>query len=143
MSGYKRPESVLVLVCTSQNDVLLLERTEPSGFWQSVTGSLHWGEGAMDAARRELYEETGLMVGRSLRNLCHSERFPIVPPWRRRYAPHVRFNKEYWFIVRLPGRRLVRLNPAEHRRYRWVSAERAARLAFSWTNSKAIRRFCH
>ena len=142
MSRYKRPESVLVLVCTARNEVLMLERVEPPGFWQSVTGSLRWGESAALAAQRELYEETGLRGGSLLCNLRQGERFPIVPPWKQRYAPHARINTEHWFVLRLPSRRGVRLNPAEHRRYRWVSARQAARMAFSWSNRKAIRRFC-
>jgi dATP pyrophosphohydrolase len=53
----KLPRSVLVLVHTS-DAVLLLERLQPAGFWQSVTGSLEPGEDWEDAARRELEEET-------------------------------------------------------------------------------------
>ena len=43
---FKRPESVLVVIYTRSRECLLLERTQPSGFWQSVTGSLRWGETA-------------------------------------------------------------------------------------------------
>ncbi|MGD8932832.1 MAG: NUDIX domain-containing protein, partial [Chromatiales bacterium] len=49
---YKRPESVLVVVYTAGGEVLLLRRTRPRDFWQSVTGSLHWGESPRQAARR-------------------------------------------------------------------------------------------
>lgn len=139
-SQYKRPESVLVLVCNAVGEVLLLERARPRSFWQSVTGSLRWGEAPRAAALRELYEETGLRAGGALVDLRHRERFPIVPPWRERYAPGVRENTEYWFALRLPGRRLIRLNPAEHRQYRWLPAVQALRLASSWTNRAAIRR---
>jgi len=142
MSGVKRPESVLVVVCTLDKQVLMMERKEPLGFWQSVTGSLHWGENPTQAAARELYEETGIQAAGQLQNLRHSERFPIVSPWREHYSEHARFNTEHWFVLRLSSRRLIRLNPAEHTRYRWVSAARASRMAFSWTNAKAIRQHC-
>lgn len=135
---YKRPESVLVLVCTYAGEVLLLERTRPRGFWQSVTGSLEWGESAPAAAARELGEETGL-DGARLIDLHHDERFPIIPPWRARYAPQAHVNHEHWFALELPGRRTVHLNPAEHRQSRWFSAEQAARRATSWTNRKLVR----
>ena len=59
-NNYKRPESVLVLVYTTTGYVLVLRRIKPENFWQSVTGSLEWGEQAFDAAVRELKEETGL-----------------------------------------------------------------------------------
>ncbi len=133
----KRPESVLVLVHTLAGEVLMLRRREPEGFWQSVTGSLLWGERAPQAARRELYEETGLQ-GLRPEDLVRGEVFPIIPPWSARYAPNVYRNREYWFRIALSGRRLVRLNPAEHLEYRWLPAAKAAALAASWTNRKAI-----
>jgi dATP pyrophosphohydrolase len=139
--GFKRPESVLVLVYTNRGEVLMLERREPAGFWQSVTGSLEWQESPRRAAERELFEETGLQAGNSLVDLRHTERFRIVSPWRTRYARKDRVNTEHWFALRLEGRRLIRLRPDEHRRYRWLPARQAARLAFSWTNRRAIERY--
>jgi dATP pyrophosphohydrolase len=136
--AWKRPESVLVLVCTRLGEVLLLERTRPLGFWQSVTGSLRWGEDAAAAARRELFEETGLRA-QSLQDLGRGERFRIVGPWRSRYAPDVRFNREHWFALMLDGRRTISLSPSEHRQCRWLPAAVAAQKASSWTNRKLIR----
>jgi dATP pyrophosphohydrolase len=139
-TDWKRPESVLVLVCTRAGEVLLMERTRPHGFWQSVTGSLRWGEQPAAAAARELAEETGLdLVGTRLQDLRRGERFPIVPPWRARYAPAVRYNTEHWFLLELPRRRTIHLNPAEHRQHRWLDAASAASRASSWTNRKLIR----
>ncbi len=136
---FKRPESVLVLVCTDRAEVLLLERTRPRGFWQSVTGSLHWGETPRAAAARELAEETGLDAGSRLHDLRAGARFPIVPPWRARYAPRHRINREHWFIVQLPSRRTIRIARSEHRQYRWLPASSALRQATSWTNRGLIR----
>jgi dihydroneopterin triphosphate diphosphatase len=139
LTAYKRPESVLVVVYTHAGDVLLLERTRPRGFWQSVTGSLEWGETAGMAARREVCEETGLRSTSRVKALGRTVRFRIVPPWRARYAPGERFNTEHWFALDLPARRLIRLRGGEHRQYRWLPAVVAARRATSWTNREAIR----
>jgi len=135
----KRPQSVLVVVYTPRGEVLLLRRTYPKGFWQSVTGSLQWGESAMQAARRELYEETGIMAGERLIDLARQIRFPIKPAWRARYAPGDHVNTEHWFALPLPFRRLPGLQPKEHSEYQWMPYRQAMRLVSSWTNRKAIR----
>lgn len=135
----KRPESVLVVVYTRKGEVLLLHRVKPRHFWQSVTGSLEWGESPIQAARRELYEETGLMAGTGLRDLGCRESFPILPAWKGRYGQSDFVNTEHWFAWMAPYRRLPRLQPAEHDAYRWLNGRQALRLATSWTNRKAIR----
>ena len=135
----KRPESVLVVVYTNCGQVLMLQRARPADFWQSVTGSLEWGESPKQAARRELYEETGIMAGDRLMDLRQQVSFPILPAWRSRYAPSAHTNTEHWFALMLPNRRQPRLHASEHSAYRWVSYDQALRLASSWTNRKAIR----
>lgn len=140
MNAYKRPESVLVLVYTAGGEVLLLERREPPGFWQSVTGSLEWGESAAAAALRELREETGLDAGAALHDCRMQSRFPILPAWRSRYAPGVRENREYVFALCCRNRPHIRLNPDEHRAWQWLPAAQAVRHADSATDREAIRR---
>ena len=135
---FKRPESVLVVVHTRAGEVLLMNRARPKGFWQSVTGSLAPGETPREAAVRELFEETGLREARRLVDWRHEARFPIIHPWRARYAPGVHYNREHWFGLELPGRRLIRLNPEEHLAARWLAIPEAARRATSWTNRDAI-----
>lgn len=135
----KRNQSVLVVICTRGGEFLMLRRARPSRFWQSVTGSLKPGENPRLAAVRELREETGLEAGDRLIDLKRSVLFPIVRAWQARYAPRVRFNREYWFALILETRRLIRLNPAEHLEYRWLPARQALNLASSWTNRDAIR----
>lgn len=138
MSRYKRPESVLVVVATRGGEVLMLRRTQPTDFWQSVTGSLRWGESPRVAAMRELREETGIQTGSALVDLHHNVEFPILPAWRARYAPSSRCNREHWFTLWLPGRRLIRRNPNEHLEHAWLLWPRAAQRSSSWTNRDAI-----
>ena len=135
---YKRPESVLVVIYTLQGEFLLMERTRPRGFWQSVTGSLEWGERANETAVREVFEETGLHAQSALTDLHHTETFPIIHPWKQRYAASAFYNREHWFALPLSARRTIQLQSNEHRQYRWLNAAQAAGRASSWTNRKAI-----
>lgn len=135
---YKLPESVLVVVYTLAGEVLLLRRRQPAWFWQSVTGSLRGGETPRGAAIRELFEETGLRADRALADWHCQVEFPIVPPWRQRYAPGDLFNREHWFGMALHTRRTVRLDSREHRECRWLPVAEAWRRASSWTNRRAI-----
>ena len=140
-TSFKRPESVLVLVYTTTGEVLLMRRRTPDDFWQSVTGSLEWDETPEQAARRELLEETGLVAGNALIDCCITNRFPILPAWRARYAPEVVDNVEHVFRIAFPERPAIRIDPAEHLEYRWLDRESAAALASSYTNRDAVLLF--
>jgi dATP pyrophosphohydrolase len=135
----KRPESVLVVVHAASGEVLLLRRAEREPpFWQSVTGSLEWGETRWEAARREVVEETGIAPEGLIDCGCR-RRFFIPPSWRERFAPGVTHNLEHEFRLELPAPREIRLAPGEHDAYRWLPRAEAIAQASSWTNRAAIR----
>lgn len=139
MKQYKRPESVLVVVYTRTDKVLLLRRNDRPDFWQSVTGSMRWEEDdPAVTARRELAEETGLTDTAALRNWERTYRFEIMAPWTRRFAPGTRANVEHMFSLELADAATVTLNPAEHAEYTWLSFDQAVRRVSSWTNREAI-----
>ena len=50
---HKIPESVLVVIHTTTLDVLLLERADHPGFWQSVTGSRASRDEPLRTSRRK------------------------------------------------------------------------------------------
>jgi dATP pyrophosphohydrolase len=136
---FRRPESVLVIVHTTALDCLMLERVDPEGFWQSVTGTLRWDETPAETAQREVREETGLdPIG--LRDAAVTRCFPILPAWRSRYAPDVEENTEHLWYLELLELKPVTLNAAEHKAYRWLPLDEAIETATSWTNREGLER---
>jgi dATP pyrophosphohydrolase len=128
---------VLIVIYTDGGEFLLLERRRPPGFWQSVTGSLEWGEFADDAARRELVEETGITEG-VLVNLQWTQVYEILPSFGKIYAPGITRNLEHAFSLRLAQRVPVTLSDSEHVQYRWASGAEAVHLVSSSTNRTII-----
>jgi dATP pyrophosphohydrolase len=141
LEKFRRPESVLIVIYTAGGEFLLLERRRPPGFWQSVTGSLEWGEMADDAARREVIEETGITQG-MLRNLQWTQVYEILPSFGKKYAPGITRNLEHAFALKLLQRVPVTLSP-EHVQYRWASAAEAVETASSSTNRAVIQQLRH
>ncbi|WP_395386571.1 dihydroneopterin triphosphate diphosphatase [Paucibacter sp. JuS9] len=135
---YKVPESVLVVIHTPDLRVLMLERADRPGFWQSVTGSLDTpDEPLIDTARREVFEETGI-AGGELLDWQLVNIYEIYPVWRHRYAPGVTQNTEHVFGLTVPSETAVTLAPREHLQYRWLPWREAADLCFSPSNAEAV-----
>ena len=125
------------MIHTDGGEFLLLERRRPPGYWQSVTGSLEWGEHADAAARREVIEETGITQG-VLVNLQWTQVYEIMPAFGKVYAPGITRNLEHAFSLRLPQRVPVILSDSEHAQFRWASALDALDTVSSSTNRNVI-----
>ena len=137
---YKTPISILALIHTPDLQVLLLERADKAGFWQSVTGSVEGNESLIETAIREVGEETGLdAVFHGIEDWQISHTYEIYPHWRYRYQPGVTQNIEHLFGLEIPSPCSVQLAPDEHVAYQWVDWRVAANKVFSWTNVEALR----
>ena len=142
----KIPVSVLVVVYCVELEVLLLERADRPGYWQSVTGSKDdMSEDLVSTAARELREETGIEVGgnvlprTALIDWDQRNVYEIHPAWRDRYAAGITHNVEHVFGVCVPRDSAVKVAPGEHLQYRWLTWRAAADACFSHTNANAIR----
>ncbi len=155
----KIPQSVLVVIYTADLQVLLLERADKPGFWQSVTGSKDaLDEPLVETCVREVFEETGIVVEQRLPSpqpspaVRGSEEvtcthlldwqleniYEIYPVWRHRYAPGVTHNTEHVFGLLVPREVPVTLAPREHLRFEWLLYRAAADKCFSPSNAEAI-----
>ncbi|MCU6432289.1 dihydroneopterin triphosphate diphosphatase [Undibacterium sp. Jales W-56] len=140
MSEFKIPVSVLVVIYTTDLEVLLIERADRPGFWQSVTGSQDSLDEPLSAtAAREVLEETGIDANAyTLSDWQLSNIYEIYPVWRHRYAPGVTQNTEHVFGLCVPRNIPVQLAPREHLRYQWLPYREAADCCFSASNAEAI-----
>lgn len=137
---FKIPQSVLVVIHTPALDVLLINRTDSPGYWQSVTGSKDQEDEPYEqTAIREVREETGIdcAIGR-LTDWGVENVYDIYPKYLRRYAPGVTRNTEHVFGLTVPAGTPVALNPREHTAYRWLPWREAADTCFSPSNAEAI-----
>ena len=147
---HKIPESVLVVIHTPALEVLLIERADKPGYWQSVTGSKDRpDEPLIQTCVREVAEETGIEIGgpsvplAALRDWQLANVYEIYPVWRHRYAAGVTHNTEHVFGLTLPARVPVTLHPREHTAFEWLPWREAADRCFSPSNAEAILQLPH
>ena len=131
----------MVVVHDKELNILLLERADHKDFWQSVTGSIDFiKEDLFDAAKRELKEETGMVVAnKNWLNWGFSRDFKIFSHWKHRYDENVEFNSEHIFSVCVDPNNDIILSPREHVDFRWMFWREAADACFSSTNAIAIK----
>jgi dihydroneopterin triphosphate diphosphatase len=141
----KIPESVLVVIHTPALEVLLIERADAPGYWQSVTGSKDAVDEPLQlTCIREVAEETGIEIGSAavpvanLRDWGLANIYEIYPRWRHRYAEGVTHNTEHVFGLQVPAGIAVRLAPREHTAFVWLPWREAADRCFSPSNAEAV-----
>jgi len=140
MQNFKIPESVLVVIHTPQRQVLLIERVDHPGFWQSVTGYKDFlTDSLVDTAVREVFEETGIQADASrFVNWAVSNVYDIYPAWQHRYAPGVSRNTEHVFSLCVGAATPIILSPKEHTAFQWLAYREAADACYSPSNAEAI-----
>lgn len=134
----KQPVSVLVVLHDGNGNILLIERADRAGFWQSVTGSIEAGETLSQTALREVQEETGVTLSDGqLHDWQQSRQYEIYPHWRHRYPPGITRNTEHVFSARIAPDTSIKLSK-EHTAFCWLERTDAAEKVFSPSNRQAI-----
>ena len=133
-----QPVSILVVLHDGNGNILLIERADRAGFWQSVTGSIEAGETLAQTARREVQEETGITLSDGqLHDWQQSRQYEIYPHWRHRYPPGITRNTEHVFSARIAPDTSIKLSK-EHTAFCWLERTDAAEKVFSPSNRQAI-----
>ncbi len=132
--GRKRVGQVEVIVYQKVGDdyeFLMMKRTErKGGFWQPVTGGIHEGEDIIEAAHREVLEETGFG------DVKLSERVHYFVLEKDNLPEYV-FGAE----VCCEGECCIDKNVyTEHEEFRWCSFEEAMELLIWEGNKEGLRR---
>lgn len=144
MQPDKQPISALVVIYTDDLDVLLLERADYPGAWQSVTGSREGEEQLVETASREVLEETGLDAQLYRLNDWHEQNtYTIYAKWQHRYPVGTTHNVEHVFGLQLPRQQPVKIASREHISYQWLPWQEAAEKVFSPSNRTAILELPH
>lgn len=139
---YKRPESVLVVLYNEHNQVLMMQRNDDPDFWQSVTGTIEAGESPINAAYREVGEETGVILSPQAGDIVdcqHVNQYEIRKEWQHRYPPDNFVNTEYVFVTQIPSDSTIILT--EHSAYEWLDKTAALERVWSPSNHAAIMAF--
>ncbi len=119
-------------------EYLLLRRTEErGGFWQGVTGAPEEGEDVVDAARRELLEETGYSP-QLITQTGLSYTLDIAEVVDNVFSQDIREIPEYVFftIIDTPEDPVIDL--IEHTQWNWCSFDEALEILHWKTNKDAL-----
>jgi len=132
------PIQVLVYPVRKTNEgweYLMLKRVKNrGGFWQGVTGAPENDETLSEAAKRELYEETGY----SSVNLIKTDISYIIPMedrWKNIYPEDTKEIPEYLFIAMIHHPDPPKIDPIEHNDWKWCSYDEAINL-LTWEDNK-------
>jgi 8-oxo-dGTP pyrophosphatase MutT (NUDIX family) len=107
----------------------LLTKPERGAFWQNVTGSVEPGEYLLQAAHREVFEETTLQGQRVAQDL----------DYQFTYSTKRGPTKEYAFCIEAESADIT-IDPIEHTDFAWVSLEEALKRIRYESNKTALQK---
>jgi len=116
-------------------EYLMLKRVKNrGGFWQGVTGAPENDETNLEAAKRELFEETGFQSIILIQTEV-SYIIPMEDRWKDIYPMDTKEIPEYLFIAKIHQVGPPTIDPIEHNDWKWCSYEEAMNL-LSWEDNK-------
>jgi lipoyl(octanoyl) transferase len=124
---------VKVVVHDGERVLLLHRKPERGNFWQPITGSIEEGELPLDAARRELAEETG--QGGEPEAIDLEQSFMIESQFLAATIPSPIIATETAFSFAMPPGTAIRMDTNEHDHCGWFSFAEAYE-KIRWTDDR-------
>ncbi|MBT5267754.1 MAG: RNA pyrophosphohydrolase [Rhodospirillaceae bacterium] len=114
-----------VMLLNARGEVFVAERFDTPGAWQMPQGGIDPGEQAVDAARREMLEETGTDKAEILAEAADWLSYDLPEDIRKQaWGGQYRGQTQKWFAMRFTGSDqdidLTREQPPEFKRWQWV-----------------------
>jgi dihydroneopterin triphosphate diphosphatase len=134
----RRPEEAFVFVRRGEDFLVLHRSPEQGAYWHGVAGALEAGETPVEAAARELLEETTLVAEPAPAGEPYTYPLSEEPDRAPQYEAGVTEIVVTPFVVDAPPNWEPTLD-WEHDNYRWCSAPEAAAL-FHWPEPAELLR---
>jgi dATP pyrophosphohydrolase len=141
-TGSRMPLQVLVFpyYIEANNKIqyaLFLRPKTAGGFWQAIAGGVEQGETVLMAARREMYEETGIKPDGRFMMLRSNASIPVTGiTGEFTWGPDILTAQEYCFGAQVTDKNLTLSQ--EHVEYRWMDYETALTLLKYDSNKHAL-----
>ena len=132
-------QEIEVVVRRGEEYLVMRRAPERLGYWHLASGGLERGETPLEAAQRELFEETALRA--KVRPLPVSLSYSLLddpPAIRARYAAGIETVTVHAFVADAPHGWEPTLD-AEHDVYRWCDLDAALELLFYDVARDAVR----
>lgn len=119
----RRPKQVLVFLYKKvNNDYLYCIFLRKSGIWQGISGGVEDDEALIDTVKREVFEETGIVVS-NIMELSSISSIPVADiVGDFKFGSDVYVVPEYSFGVECCGNIVL---SSEHNDYKWMSYDEA------------------
>lgn len=112
---------------------VFLRNQERGGFWQAISGGGQDQETPLEAAKREAFEEAGILMTASYLRLDSLSTIPVVGVQGFMWGEDVLVIPEYCFGVSVPTKEIILSD--EHDEFRWVDYDTALGL-LKWDSNR-------